>query len=53
MLKNLANLINGLTECESYIENVVDDKIQGDSEIGRLLNQCMGQFNSEDMAILE
>jgi len=53
MLKNLQNLINGLNECEAYIEQVADGKIVGDSEIGRMMNKCMGQFNSEDMLLLE
>ncbi len=42
MLKNLENLINGLNECEAYIQNVVDGKIVGDAEIGRMMNRCMG-----------
>ena len=53
MLKNLQNLINGLNECEAYIQQVVDGKIVGDAEIGRMMNKCMGQFNSEDMQLLE
>ena len=46
MLKNLQNLITGLNECESYIEQVIDEDIVGDAEIGRMMNKCMGQFNS-------
>ena len=53
MLKNLQNLITGLTECETYIQGVVDGEIVGDSEIGRMMNKCMGQFNSDDMKLLE
>lgn len=53
MLKNLQNLIKGLDECEAYIDQVVEGKIVGDAEIGRMMNKCMGQFNSEDMKSLE
>lgn len=53
MLKNLQNLINGLNECEAYIQQVIDGKIVGDAEIGRMMNKCMGQFNAEDMQLLE
>ena len=53
MLKNLQNLITGLNECESYIEQVVEGTVVGDAEIGRMINKCMGQFNSEDMKLLE
>ena len=53
MLKNLQNLITGLNECEAYIEQVVEGDIVGDAEIGRMMNKCMGQFNSKDMVLLE
>lgn len=53
MLKNLQNLITGLNECEAYIEKVVEGEIVGDAEIGRMMNKCMGQFNSQDMLLLE
>lgn len=53
LLKNLQQLISNLTDCEDYIQKVIDSKEVGDPEIGRLLNKCMGQFNSEDMSILE
>lgn len=53
MLKNFQKLIESLTECEDYIQSVMDGDITGDSDIGRMLNKCMGQFTSEDMATLE
>ena len=53
MLKNLKNLTESLAECEQYIDNVVSKKIKGDPEIGRMMNKCMGQFNDNDMKILE
>ncbi len=53
MLKNLKALTDSLTECEEYVDNVVNKKIVGDAEIGRMMNKCMGQFNNDDMKILE
>jgi len=53
MLKNLSKLIENLDECENYIQDVIDKKLIGDPEVGRLINKCMGQFNSEDMSLLE
>jgi len=53
MLHNLQKLIQNLADCEEYIQNVIDKKFVGDPEVGRMMNKCMGQFNSEDMAILE
>ena len=53
MLKNLKALTDSLAECEVYIDNVVNNKVSGDAEIGRMMNKCMGQFNNDDMKILE
>ena len=53
MHKNLSKLVENLQDCEEYIQNAVSSPQQGDPEIGRLLNKCMGQFNSQDMQILE
>ena len=30
-----------------------DGKIEGDSELGRLLGECLGQFSTDDMDLLE
>ena len=53
MKRNLRKLIESLTECELYIDGVIDQNIKGDSDIGRQMNKCMGQFNNDDMEILE
>jgi hypothetical protein len=53
MAKNLSKLIENLEDCEGYIENAITNTKAGDPEVGRLLNNCMGQFNSQDMQILE
>ena len=53
MLKNFSKLIESLTECELYIQKVIDGNITGDADIGRMLNKCMGQFTKDDMQVLE
>ena len=53
MIKNLHKLIDSLEECEEYIQAVIEEKQAGSSEIGVLLNKCMGQFSSSDMVLLE
>ena len=53
MHKNLSKLVENLQDCEEYIQNAINSPQQSDPEIGRMLNRCMGQFNSQDMQILE
>lgn len=53
MLKNFEEVIDSLQECEDYIQDVLDGKVKGDSELGRLMDDCLGQFSTDDMAILE
>lgn len=53
MSKNFQEVIENLTECEKYIGEVLDGKIEGDSELGRTLDDCMGQFSTDDMDLLE
>ena len=42
MSKNFQEVIENLTECEKYIEDVIDGKTEGDSELGRTLEDCLG-----------
>lgn len=53
MLKNFKKLNERLSDCEEYIQNVVDGKQSADPQIARNLNSCMSQFSEEDMVILE
>ena len=53
MLKNFKRLIENLKECENYIQDLINGKEVNDPQIGRELNKCLGQFTSEDMALLE
>jgi len=51
--KNFTEVIRNLKECESYVQNVLDGKVNGDSELGRNLDDCLGQFSTDDMNLLE
>lgn len=53
LLKNFKEVIDNLKDCEFYIQNVINGKQQSDSAIGRLLDDCMGQFSTDDMTLLE
>lgn len=53
MSKNFDEVIENLNECESYIQEVLDGKREGDSELGRQLEDCLAQFSTDDMALLE
>ena len=53
MLKNFEEVVDNLQECEDYIQDVIDGKLTGDSELGRLMDDCLGQFSTDDMAMLE
>ena len=53
MLSNFKTLIENLDECDSYIQSILDGKQVSDPKIGRMIKKCLGQFTSEDMAILE
>jgi len=53
MLRNFRMLIENLDECDNFIQDIVDGKQVTDPRIGRAINNCLGQFTSEDMAILE
>jgi hypothetical protein len=41
MSKNFDEVIENLDECESYIQEVLDGKREGDSELGRQLEDCL------------
>ena len=53
MLQNFTRLIENLTECEEYIDNVLSDKQAKDANIARIINKCLSQFSSSDMQLLE
>ncbi len=53
MLRNMDQLCLNMSECESYISKVIEGKVEADPEIARALNQCISQFSSDDLALLE
>ena len=53
MKRNFRELREGLDECDNYIQDILDGKQAYDPTVGRSINKCLGQFTSEDMAILE
>jgi hypothetical protein len=53
MLKNFEEVVDNLQECEDYIQDVIDGKMAADSDMGRMMNDCLGQFSTDDMTMLE
>ncbi len=53
MLRNLTQLCLNMKECESYIQDVIEKRVQPDPEIAHSLNQCVSQFSTDDLALLE
>lgn len=51
--KNFGEVIKNLNECDSYVQSVLDGTTEGDSELGRALDDCLGQFSTDDMDLLE
>lgn len=53
MLTNFKKLIEHLSDCETYIQSAIDNEQVTDPSIGRMINKCLGQFTSDDLALLE
>jgi hypothetical protein len=53
MLRNFKEVSENLADCESYIKEVLDGERTGDVDLGRLLDDTMGQFSTDDMIQLE
>jgi len=53
MLRNFKEVVDNLSDCENYIQDVLDGKKPGNSDLGRLLDDTMGQFSTDDMFHLE
>lgn len=53
MLRNLSQLSVNLSECEDYIQGVIENKITPDPDVSRSLNECISQFSSDDLSVLE
>ena len=53
MFRNMSQLSLNMQECENYIQQVIDGKRAPDQEIARSLNQCISQFSTDDLSVLE
>lgn len=53
MDKNFTDVIKNLEECEKYVQDVLDGKKEPNSDLGRIMDECLGQFSTDDMEILE
>jgi hypothetical protein len=42
-----------MSEWEQYIKDVIEKRTNPDPEIAKALNQCISQFSSDDLKILE
>lgn len=49
MLRNFKEVVDNLSDCEDYIKDILENKREGDSDLGRLLDDTMGQFSTDDM----
>lgn len=53
MNKNFTDVIANLDECDKYVQDVLDGKIEGNGDMGRMMDECLGQFSNDDMDLLE
>lgn len=51
--RNFDEVIANLDECDSFIQKIIENGGDGDSELARLMDECLGQFSTDDMALLE
>jgi Maintenance of mitochondrial structure and function len=42
-----------MQECEAYIKDVIEGRTTANPEIARALNQCISQFSTDDLQLLE
>lgn len=53
LTRNFDEVIQNLDECDSFIQNIIDNGGEGDSDLGRIMDECLGQFSTDDMELLE
>lgn len=53
MLSNFNRLIENLTECEDYLQAILDGKQAKETSVARSIHQCLSLFSGEDMQVLE
>jgi len=53
LARNFDEVIVNLDECDKYIQSIIDNGGEGDSDLGRVMDECLGQFSTDDMELLE
>ena len=53
MLQNFGRLIENLTECEDYLQAIIEGKQAKETSVARNMHQCLSLFTGEDMKVLE
>lgn len=53
LARNFDEVIHNLEDCDAYIQTIIDNGGEGDSDLGRLMDECLGQFSTDDMELLE
>lgn len=53
MLSNFNRLIENLTECEDYLQAIIDGRQAKETSVARSIHQCLTLFTGEDMQVLE
>jgi len=51
--RNFDEVVQNLGECDAYIQTIIDNGGEGNSDLGRLMDECLGQFSTDDMDLLE
>ena len=53
MLQNFGRLIENLTECENYLQSIIEGKQAKETSVARNMHQCLSLFTGDDMKVLE
>ena len=53
MLQNFGRLIENLTECENYLQAIIEGKQAKETSVARNMHQCLSLFTGDDMKVLE
>lgn len=51
--RNFDEVISNLEDCDKFIQTIIDNGGEGDADLGRLMDECLGQFSTDDMDLLE
>lgn len=51
--RNFDEVISNLDDCDKFIQTIIENGGEGDADLGRLMDECLGQFSTDDMDLLE